>query len=85
MNRTPLRAAGTELVTAARWTEGTTERRLHGEAIALTKLDLTGEPTPERLDGHVATLEELAVEAGDGTEHVERALDHVTAFRETVR
>ncbi|WP_254536931.1 DUF7553 family protein [Halomarina litorea] len=84
MERTPLQAAGTELVTAAGWTEGRTERRLHGEVIELAKLGVGDEPTPEALDGHVAALRELATEAGPGAEHVERALAHVREYRETV-
>ncbi len=71
-------------MTAAGWTEGRIERRLHGEVIELTKLSAEGPPPRDRLDAHIETLEELAPDAGDGADHVERAVDRIREVRREI-
>lgn len=82
MGRTELRAASRELIVASRQVEGGIERRLHGEAIELTKLAVAEEVRPDGLDDRIETLRELAPDAGSGVEHVERALDYVEGVRD---
>ncbi len=68
-------------MTAAGRTEGRVERCLHGQVIELTKLVVEGISDPERLDAHVEALEELVPDAGDGADHVERAIARVREVR----
>ncbi|MFD1512811.1 DUF7553 family protein [Halomarina rubra] len=81
MDRIELKEAGRELVVASRWVEGAVERRLHGEVIALTKLSVAEEVPLEGLDDRIETLRGLLPDAGDGSQHVERALAHVEEVR----
>ncbi|MFC6836821.1 DUF7553 family protein [Halomarina ordinaria] len=85
MVRDELQAASDELDAAAESTEGETSERLAGQSEALAKL-ATAERGPDqgRLDRHMNILRELSEEAGDASEHVDRALEHVTEYREGV-
>ncbi|WP_254546294.1 DUF7553 family protein [Halomarina pelagica] len=85
MVREELQAASDELNEAASMADGETRERIEGQADELATL-ASAERGPDqgRLDRHMNILRELSGDAGDGAEHVERALEHVEEYRKGV-
>ncbi|MFC7156241.1 hypothetical protein ACFQPA_12390 [Halomarina halobia] len=85
MVREELQAASDELREAASTADGEIRDRIEGQADQLATL-ASAERGPDqgRLDRHMNILRELADDAGEGSDHVERALEHVEEYRKGV-
>jgi hypothetical protein len=83
--REDLRAAADSLAEAASHADGERRERIETQAEALADLaDRERGPDQGRLDRHTNVLRELAAPGDDAAEHVERAIEHVRAYRSTV-